>query len=870
MSDATGDARSRGLDAAVVPGLLLLVARDLAWHDPPRVLGWRALHDAAFETLPLGLSALLPRPSGLVDRDPVAFALASLAVLAAAGYLLAGLLGWSEASRRRLIALAAVVLVGLPTAAFVASGFVMERPYGQDGGVVQLPLAMDELLAGRSPYAADYSESVLGRQSRASAFWERWGGNPILHHHAYLPGTHLLMLPFHVAAKWSLGAFDPRLATLLAFALAGWLAARGLPSAALRLSALACVWLNPLVYWHQVFGANDVVFVALLLATAHLARAGRRLPAAAVLGLACATKQLAWPFAPFLLLELGRSRSFGELLSPAGLRALALPALVVAAVCAVVIAPVALLDAGAFWDDIVAYNVGLPGGDAYPLGGTPGIGAANFLLYTGYVSDLRAHFSFGIFYVFLIPLGLLMARAQLREGGVGLALVLGSSALAASVYLSRVAHPNYLLPLAILLPVGVLWRAGRGADVAVVPLLLFAVAIEISEGEVFRALWDQAVAVRLPEHLSGWVAALAPRAGPEVTRDPLGLGLSALVAGLGLVVLLAGVLGAPRRVRLGLGLAAALGATLAPLAIVTAIGERTGIVRAQHEWVVGAAASASRLRGHDRVPVVREAWSTSFRLEPPRRLEDRGLAPPGAASLQLPFGRRDPRWLACLGLLALLAAGLGLARTGHRPLALALALVPSLGLGLVFGHPAALALGALLATYVAANRRRWGVAGTLAGVAIAVDAAAWWLAPFMLLPALREPSARRRAGLAALAAGALLVVPSLLLDARAGLLPRAGEGAVGVGLDGLLLYWGLENSWGRAAGALAALVVTLAGLWWARRRGVCALAAAATAAAFTLWLTPAASPDATAYPLALAVLAGLARQGPGSEVPSTE
>ena len=48
-----------GLDAAVVPGLLLLIARDLAWHDAPRVLGWRLLHDATFRGLPLGLSALL-------------------------------------------------------------------------------------------------------------------------------------------------------------------------------------------------------------------------------------------------------------------------------------------------------------------------------------------------------------------------------------------------------------------------------------------------------------------------------------------------------------------------------------------------------------------------------------------------------------------------------------------------------------------------------------------------------------------------------------------------------------------------------------------------------------------------------------------
>ena len=29
----------------MVPGLLLLLARDLALHDPPRVLAWRLTHD---------------------------------------------------------------------------------------------------------------------------------------------------------------------------------------------------------------------------------------------------------------------------------------------------------------------------------------------------------------------------------------------------------------------------------------------------------------------------------------------------------------------------------------------------------------------------------------------------------------------------------------------------------------------------------------------------------------------------------------------------------------------------------------------------------------------------------------------------------
>src|SRR5207248_1102795 len=159
----------------------------------------------------------------------------------------------------------------------------------------------------------DYSDSMLGREARVSDFWTAHGGNPILHHHAYLPGTHLLMWPFVAVSRATLGTFDPRVVTLLAFTLAGVLAYGLGRTAELRLVALAAVWLNPLVYWPQIFGANDVLVVALLLGSVHLARRSRPVAAAAVLGLACATKQLAWPFAPFLLAHLAGAGSLRDL-----------------------------------------------------------------------------------------------------------------------------------------------------------------------------------------------------------------------------------------------------------------------------------------------------------------------------------------------------------------------------------------------------------------------------------------------------------------------------------------------------------------------------------------------------------------------------
>src|SRR5207344_166435 len=129
------------LDAAVVPGLLLLVARDLMAHDPPRVLAWRLLHEPRLMSPPAWLAPFYPRPAADLDRDPIALLMAALATGLALAYLAVALAGARARVRFGLIGFGCTLLVVLPTLAFVAMGAATERPYGQDGGVVQLPLA---------------------------------------------------------------------------------------------------------------------------------------------------------------------------------------------------------------------------------------------------------------------------------------------------------------------------------------------------------------------------------------------------------------------------------------------------------------------------------------------------------------------------------------------------------------------------------------------------------------------------------------------------------------------------------------------------------------------------------------------------------
>jgi hypothetical protein len=812
----------------------------------------------------------------------VALLLAAIAVLLALVYAGLAAAEARPAVRAGTILLAALLLVVAPTAAFMGMGAATERPYGQDGGVVQLPLAIDKILAGESPYGADYSGTVLARQARVSTFWDELGGNPILRHHAYLPGTHLVMLPFHLLSRAALGGFDPRSVTLLFYALVVLLAARLPASAEARLAAAGVAALNPLVYWHQIFGANDLVFVAMVLGAVLLARGERRVAAAALLGLACATKQLAWPFAPFLLVALSGARTFAGLLGSG--RRLLRPLVVLVAVFLAVVLPVAALDFRAFWGDIVVYNVGLPGGDNYPLGGTPGVGFANYLVCFGRVASLRDYFPFSVFYALLVPLGLWLVRAQLRDGRPEWALATGTTALLASLYFSRVVHPNYLVPAAVLLPLAVL-ALRRGADVALAPLLLLALAVEAAENQVFRSAWEQATAAGLPARVQGLAAALVPKAGPHLTKDPLGLLFGATAAGLGVLYLALAVGGAPRRSRTAVTVLGAVLLVGLPAALLAGLSDRTGVVRAQDPAVVQAHADAGRLiEGRspystppETSPRGREAFSRSFRLDPPAEIRPSSpLLPPGpsvVAGVVRLLGVRDLR-LPAVAALALLAVRLAAGTEGRsRRAALAVALLAApIALGTVLGAPVALPLTALVAAWTAGRRGSGLAGGLLAGAAVAFDHRAALVVPFLLFAGQRPGGRGGRAGplpvgralVGALAAYALLVGPVALLDPASFAARVASSVAPGAGLGvvNVLAYRGAEAS--PAAFALAAIAPLLAAgfVLWLLGRPWPPLAQGAIASLGWLVLAPAASPEAVAVPL---VLLGLAALGPAGE-----
>jgi hypothetical protein len=332
--------------------------------------------------------------------------------------------------------------------------------------------------------------------------------------------------------------------------------------------------------------------------------------------------------------------------------------------------------------------------------------------------------------------------------------------------------------------------------VVAVPLLLLSLAAEVSDHELFRSVWEDGLAVRLPQHLSGVAALVAPRAGPGLTQDPLGLAISATAAGIAVVYLVGGLAGWSARARQVL-LAGALVALVAvPTWVVVKVGQATGQVRGQDTWL------GSYLGER---PVL-QAWSTSFRRDPPSRLLDDDAPPASGVRWLGSLGPRDPRSLSLVALALTAFLLVRLAAPGHRPLALGAALLsPVAAIGVTFGAPDMILLAVALALWGMA-RREWTVAAaaTLAGGTAALS-----------LPGLPQP---------------------------------------GLGFANLWLYWGIEAPAIAAFLWWAAWLVAIAGvflLWWRLPGGFAWLAAVLLA---VLSLMNGASPHALVVPCALLLL----------------
>lgn len=283
------------------------------------------------------------------------------------------------------------------------------RSRTHDGGVLQTELAAHAVLAGENPYAIDYGDTDMARAGDSNlAGWQMFGyeRNPALGHVPYMPVSFLLPIPLMKASEAAFGWYDQRIFYILAALLFVWVAGRLVDPGMPRRVVWLLAGLNPMLLPFLKLGRNDIVILAMLALVA-LALKHRRLAwAGLILGLACATKHLVWPVAFFYVVWL---------FSDPSIRGASARRATLAVVLAFVIPclPFMIADAGAFFDDTIAFNFGLSP-DAYPLRpDSPGM--ASLVLGMGWANELRGGFPMWVFQVGVtLPLTVIATMRLIR------------------------------------------------------------------------------------------------------------------------------------------------------------------------------------------------------------------------------------------------------------------------------------------------------------------------------------------------------------------------------------------------------------------------------------------------------------------------
>ncbi len=349
-------------------------------------------------------------------------------------------------SKSWLLAALLALFVVYPTLYSMGLRYVGTLQGTHDGGVLQTEAAMDFLLRGENPYTVDYRGTEVEQNNLSTNYWLNYGAVPIMHHLPYLPFSVLAGLPLKLASQMILGWYDQRLFHLLAAALACWLLCRLAGSGPRRRLLVAAVFLNPYFTPFFIEGRNDILPFLLLVASLWALKTARPGASLVLLALGCCTKQFIWVFLPFYLLLLAGSGSAGRPL-PDLLRSAASHWrrwLLFAGVCLLVTLPFLAWDPAAFLDDTLFFNAGSSELN-YPLGGTPGFGAANLVLYFQLVETRNDYFPFIIPIILIgLPLAAGLLLLQKQRNSACMMLACGSLTLLAVLFLSRLFHDNHL------------------------------------------------------------------------------------------------------------------------------------------------------------------------------------------------------------------------------------------------------------------------------------------------------------------------------------------------------------------------------------------------------------------------------------------
>jgi len=299
-------------------------------------------------------------------------------------------------------------------------------------GLAMDEVAVDRLIHGHAIYGVDWSGTEV------DGYASVWGGVD-LHDYPHFPLMPLSAVPVRLAADLLHLPFDYRM-VLLVFSLIALGAIAFLPVPPLSRFMVACaIFLNPALSLATWTGHDDMCYLAMLLVGLALLGRRRLLLASAAFGVAAALKPFALLAFPLLVIMIWK-RGEGSPLARA--RRIAINAIVFGLPMLLSVGPFLLIDAPAFFHDVLIYVTSV-----LPIGGF-GFGGLLVALHLVH-SDTR--FGFAPFELAaLLPAYWFGLRALARRPTIAQFLAGYCLALFAVLFFARYFADNYLAALVAL------------------------------------------------------------------------------------------------------------------------------------------------------------------------------------------------------------------------------------------------------------------------------------------------------------------------------------------------------------------------------------------------------------------------------------
>ena len=310
------------------------------------------------------------------------------------------------------------------------------KPYefAHDGGVIQTEEAIKYFIKGKNPYHEDYYNTVLDEHYTVYKLDEI--KNSLIHHYTYLPLTFIFPLPFYIISKAAIGWFDMRFIYILMFVLSLYIVTRLNQSTENKILLLITFSLNPFFTYFIADGRNEVFLLFWVILTLFFLIKKSFRTASVFLALACASKLTAWFLVPFFMVYIFGKNNNSESLKHKIISLLKniYPFVLI---FLVFLLPFLIWDFSSFIEDVFNWD------KTYPLGGTPGFGFANFLLFIGY--SRADYFPFNYLQLVIgLPVLYFLLKKQVKNNTTDSMLINYGILTFVLFYFARFFHDNYI------------------------------------------------------------------------------------------------------------------------------------------------------------------------------------------------------------------------------------------------------------------------------------------------------------------------------------------------------------------------------------------------------------------------------------------